>query len=511
MFKTIFKKSALIGVLGLSLTANLFSEMKQLILGGKNGWDDFKYEENIAIGKGRFGYDCVELSTNSFVFDNTTDLLIDFENGTNGIVQGNYETRKNEFRNTDLSVMGKGAGLSRQKGGITVLGKSGSYFGNEGYAGSFSIEFWLSPSIAENGEVVLNWQTSRIINRSLVYQMIHGNFNGGHLEWTFTNLFDLYDGKDLDITLSGRSTVIPDSWSYHVVSYDCETGILEYLINGITEDIKYITSTGQEDGVPALVVLGKTSEVEICPDFLGKLDDFRILRRPYSPPDFQSAENAGPLQYMTYAPMGGKFETKPIMLSTGSMINSVDAIISEPEQTSVELFIRSGDNYFNWSDTYPEWKPVEIGQDLSGITGLYFQLEAVLYPDGGGDHTPSITEITLNYTELSPPLPPFSVRATAGNGCVTLNWSFSIDDTTGGYYIYYGNRPGEYLGRVAVEGESPIKVGNTTSVTLSGLENGRIYYFAVAAWSAYDDRVIGQLSKEVYSRPLSRLEKKAGD
>ena len=71
--------------------------------------------------------------------------------------------------------------------------------------------------------------------------------------------------------------------------------------------------------------------------------------------------------------------------------------------------------------------------------------------------------------------------------------------------MYYGNRPGEYLGRVALEGQSPINVGNTTSFTLTGLENGKIYYFAVATWSAYDDRVIGKLSKEVYARPLARL------
>ena len=37
------------------------------------------------------------------------------------------------------------------------------------------------------------------------------------------------------------------------------------------------------------------------------------------------------------------------------------------------------------------------------------------------------------------------------------------------------------------------------------LENGKIYYFAVAAWSAYDMRVVGNLSKEVFARPLARL------
>ena len=71
--------------------------------------------------------------------------------------------------------------------------------------------------------------------------------------------------------------------------------------------------------------------------------------------------------------------------------------------------------------------------------------------------------------------------------------------------LYLEARPGEYLGRVALEGESPINVGNTTSYTLTGLQNGKIYYFAIASWSQFDDRVIGSFSKEVYARPLEKL------
>ena len=88
-----------------------------------------------------------------------------------------------------------------------------------------------------------------------------------------------------------------------------------------------------------------------------------------------------------------------------------------------------------------------------------------------------------------------------------LKWKYSVDDTAGGYYIYYGSRPGEYLGRIAVEGASPIKIGNQTSFKVTGLENGKIYYFAIAAWSRLDDRITGPMSKEVFARPLDRLKK----
>ena len=41
---------------------------KDVVLGGKNGWPQFQQQENITSGKGRYGYDCIELASNSFIF-----------------------------------------------------------------------------------------------------------------------------------------------------------------------------------------------------------------------------------------------------------------------------------------------------------------------------------------------------------------------------------------------------------------------------------------------------------
>lgn len=487
-------------------TAPLFA--KEIMLGGKNGWADFQYEENLTKGKGRYGYDCVELATNSFVFDDYTDLLIDFENPAEPIAAGNYSIIRNSLKSSNQTILDKNAGLSRNIGGMYLKGKPGTFFGSEGLLGSFAIEFWICPSIAENGETILNWESSKNVNNNLVYQIINCAFNSGHLEWTLSNIFDTLDMPiSNDVVLKGTSTVIPDKWGYHVLSFDCETGILEYVVNGITEDLKYITTNGREDGQVALVILGEPSEVEFCTEYTGKIDDIRILRRPYSPPDYQSAEVAGKVGHVMYVPYGGRFISQPIIVSNGSKLNTLTAEMSLPSQTAICYYVRSGDNYYGWTEDYPQWVPVESGEEIEGVTGLYFQIQAELFPDGGGDSTPSITSISLDFTELPEPLPPFIVKAQAGNGSVTVSWNYSVDDTAGGYYLYYGSRPGEYLGRFALEGESPINVGNTTSYTITGLENGKIYYFAVAAWSVYDDRVVGNLSKEVFARPLARLNK----
>ncbi|MBR5646392.1 MAG: hypothetical protein IKX23_07115 [Treponema sp.] len=482
---------------------------KEIELGGKTGWPVFQLEENIAKGKGRFGYDCIQLATNSFVYDENTDLLINFENPRKIISEGQYDVVSNNLKFTDQAKMAKGAGLSRNTGGLSIQGRPGTFFGSEGFMGSFSIEFWLCPSVAENGEIILKWESSKNVRGNLVHQLLNCFFSGGKLEWTLTDFFDNYTDAEgsSEIHLKGMTRIIPDTWSYHALSYDCENGILEYLVNGITEDIRYITSDGTEDGDISLVVLGRRSKLQLCSKYTGKIDDIRIMRRPYSQPDYQSAESAGKTGRMLYQATGGKFVTKPIVVSTGSRLNMLTAEMTVPDQCQVCYYVRSGDNYFNWTDSYPKWKKVESGKEIKGITGMFFQVSCEIYPDGDGSVTPTITNIKLDFDELPLPLPPFTVRAEAGDRQVTLSWNYSVDDTAGGYYIYYGNRPGEYLGRFAVEGDSPVNAGNVTSFTLTGLENGKIYYFAVAAWSSLDNRVIGPLSKEVYARPMSSLGK----
>ena len=476
---------------------------KDIILGGKEGWPVFQSEQNITKGKGRFGYECIQLATNSFENDSDTDLLIDFENPACPIAAGNYEIVYNNLKLSNQTIMEKSAGLCRNMGGMNIMGKPGAFFGTKGVQGSFTIEFWLCPSIAENGEVVLDWESSKTQKGQLIYQLMNCSFNKGHLEWNFTNFFEGY--AEETVTLAGSTKIIPDVWAHHAVTYDCETGILEYLVNGVTEDIIYITSNGKESGQIYLVYLGEESELQFCKEYTGKIDEIRILRRPYSEPDYQSAENAGKIGRMLYAPKGGRFITKPIVVSTGSQLTRFVAEMAVPSQTEVCYYVRSGDNYFNWSSTYPEWKPVVSGEEIKDVKGMYFQIACDLYPDGNGSVSPSITQINLEFEELPLPNPPFTVKAQAGNGSVTLSWSCSVDNTTGGYYIYYGTRPGEYLGRFAAEGNSPINVGNTTSYKITGLENGKIYYFAIASWSALDDRIVGPLSKEVYARPASRL------
>lgn len=503
MVDFIKKKKIFIVILFVFQFSLIFS--KEIILGGKNGWQDFESTTNLTTGKGRFGYDCIQLDSNSFVPDEETDLLINFENKENPILLGDYEILSNGLTFSENTQHHKLAGFSRNLGGLELQGKKGSFFGDEGLHGSFSLEFWLNPSIVENGEEIFNWESSLNYDGQLIYQLLKCSFHKGHFEWNISNFFHSFEVTNInaEVKLTGTSKIIPNSWSYHVLSFNAENGLLEYIVNGITEDLTYITSDKTEKGEVSLVTLGTVSKVEICNDYTGLIDEIRLIRRPYSPPSFQTPDKAGKIGHTKFIPNGGNFVSNPIMISYGAKLNSLVAEMNKPEQTEIYYYIRYGENQYNWTKDFPKWIEVKNGEELKDAKGLYFQVAAQLFPDGNGEITPTITQIKLDFTELPEPLPPFVVRAIAKNQSVTLNWNYSVDENAGGYFIYYGLRPGEYLGRFANEGNSPIDVGKVNSYTITGLENGKIYYFSVASKSEYDERIIGPLSKEVFARPVN--------
>ncbi len=483
------------------LSQSGFSAVKTCIIGGENGWDQLQTRTGVTTGKGRFGFDSIELATKTPEMNDDTDLLLTFDGKEFIDSTGNYSIVSNTMAPTSDSIKGKGAAFCRGSG-ITLSGNSRSVFGHRGLTGSFTLEFYLNPSIAENGETVFSWRSSLNGSNYSEYQMISASFANNHLEWNFKNIFRGH--KEKEILLRGVSTVIPKTWARHTVSFDQETGLLEYCVDGITEAVMFVTKNGHENGELCYPVLGVKADIDICPKFTGKIDNFRIARSAVHK-DTSDIYSTGNEKYRTE---GGKIVSRPVPLSTAAQLTSIDAVMNVPAQTEVKFYVRSSDTCYGWKENEPKWQEVIPGEEIPELKGVYFQVAAELLPDGWGTVTPSITQISLNYIEQEAPLPPFTVYAESGDSCVTLTWSYSVDENADGYYIYYGNRSGEYLGRTALEGPSPVKAGNTTSITLTGLKNGTIYYFAVSAYSKVDGRINGTLSKEVFARPSARLTKK---
>jgi hypothetical protein len=486
----------------------VFAESESFVLGGKAGWPALSYESNLVRRPGKLGQESLVL-TSVLTTSSTAaaraapaaapnardDMYISFDSGTRDET-GNYTIVSSALLRSDASKARRGAGaaLSNTGGkGLVVRGLPGSLFGTTGDSRSFSIEFWLCPSVVENGSVLLHWRSSRITKERSFYQYISGNVSSNHIEWTFSNLWSNIAGNPFDVSISGRKNLIPGVWSHHVVSYESETGALEYCVDGLTENIVYLTSTGTERGDVFAAIFGVPGDVELCPSYSGIIDEIIFSRNSTRFDTLESKHVA----LERFPSGGGRFESMPLDSGTlNSTFLRLDASVLESAGTGTAFFVRSGDNFYQWTETEPAWIPVEPGKKSSGITGRYFQIAGELYADGTGSATPSVTQVSLTYEKDSPPWPPVRVLTEALDGAIGLSWPASVDSDVAGYLVYYGDHPGEYLAS-----GSPIDNGSVRTCTVTGLKNGKVYYFSIAAYDASGSAYPGTLSQEVYARP----------
>jgi hypothetical protein len=312
--------------------------------------------------------------------------------------------------------------------------------------------------------------------------------------------------------------VLPRSWSHHLIRFDGDTGLLEYLINGHLEGVSYTTSTGREGGEVYYPVAGSDGTLSLGSRFTGLMDEFRIYRRSIESP-----------QIPKYDPRGGRIETQPLDLgepnsnvlkieafggsfNSGSRNANPGGIVQNnyagasnfrfADEVTIQFFIRTTDNPYSPHDD-DDWQPFEPGADLSGrFRSRFIQLAAVFYPGRDGESAPYLDEIRIVYMKDNPPPPPSLVTAIPGDGEVELRWRNSSGRNVSGYLVYYGTAREEYFGEEAKLGISPIDVGKRNTVRIEGLKNGTLYYFAVSAYTRGDSSSMGEFSREVSARPL---------
>ena len=101
---------------------------------------------------------------------------------------------------------------------------------------------------------------------------------------------------------------------------------------------------------------------------------------------------------------------------------------------------------------------------------------------------------------------------------VTLSWDANTEANIAGYKIYYqrGSIDLPYKGKGAYEGISPVDVGNTTTFTVSGLDDTQIYSFVVTAYdtrgieSGYSNMVSSNLkTKEIFYSSKERSKERS--
>ena len=100
------------------------------------------------------------------------------------------------------------------------------------------------------------------------------------------------------------------------------------------------------------------------------------------------------------------------------------------------------------------------------------------------DYIPFLTQPNTG----APVSPPLGLAATGDADALTiaLSWNANPESDVVGYKVHYdtGDSSFPYLGTGAASGDSPVDVGNVTSVTLSGLTPWVTYYIAITAYDS---------------------------
>lgn len=469
----------------------LFSE--SIELGGSAGWSGLHLSGVKLSPDTQAG---IILKDNEYNVEAGTEMLFHFNED---IVDysGTYRLKQNQGVKISKTMKKKGDGSATFTGDGNFLelipSESALFAAGSGRLDDFTIEFWLNPARLSEGEHILQWNGAIKTDQKTLQQEILCGISGRGIFWDFSNLFLKSNLEGSDFRLTSSRSLIPKRWHHHMIRYESSTGLLEYLIDGIPEDIVYTSPTKKEDSelYQPLIGSAKPAAFLIGRDYTGFIDELRIISAKIDPELEQYDLKTGSARTAVYDL--GFFDSR---------FNGISADYQIPGKTRIYFYYRIDNTYFRPDSTSPGWKLFEPDTLLvPDIKGRYLQLKAELLPDGTGGNSPELKTVSINFDENIPPRPPQYVSATEGNGEVVLKWKPVTDADTAGYKIYYGSRPGIYFGTDAEEGGSPVDAGSQTTFRISGLSNGKLYYFAV---TTYDDAELpheSTFSREISARP----------
>jgi hypothetical protein len=494
------KKQILLSMLLLLAATAGSYPLEETIVLEKNGLrEGLSSARGIRFVAGLDGFPEMALADSEYGVSESTDLLLHFNTSPPVEETSRYVVRSDVMRVSERNArFGGGAGVFFGAGdGVSLEPRVGALLAPGSLINSdFSIEFWLYPSSLQDGESVLLWRGARIseTNRELQPQELRCTVRNRRLVWDFLNFFQRPAGEPFDLTLTPRGGLIPRSWSHHLVRFDRETGLIEYLVDGIPQAVTHATADGRESPEVFLPAVGAVSRgpIQIAPAFSGFMDELRISRAFVDSPVLERLEHAS-----------GVYESRVIDLSwTNSRVTAVRAEYEAPGTAAVFFSYRTADERTRNGTLEGEWIPFVPGGSLpESARGRFFQLRLELYPDGSGTEGPSVSRLEVVYEPDLPPPRPANLKAEPGDRSVRLSWTAVPEPDLTGYLVYYGEKPGTYFGTSAGEGASPIDAGNRTSITLTGLENGKLYYFAVAAYDSAEPHHVGEFSVETAVRP----------
>ncbi len=489
------KGNMILMILPFLLTLPLGAYEETLVLGEETLWSELHRTSRIITVPGFRGWPDLTLQDGEYQRDPSTEVLLHFNEEPVLPPHGLYRIlNTGGFITADEKVLGGGSvAFTSRSPALEWEPAPGTVLAAGSVPGDFSLEFWLYPTQLADGEDVFLWKGMELTPDAIRPQSIRARVYRQRLEWEFSHFFQAPGDEETFFSFTGITRLLPRRWHHHLIRYDAETGLLEYLLDGKPEAVLHTTPTGAEhpEVYPPRIGGAQGARIFLGGGHLGLLDEFRLSRRFVEEPALGR-----------YSLATGSAETRVIDLGQpGARFQGIQTREILRGNSTITYAYRQSDTVFLPDQESNPWIILNPGEDLrDNNRGRYLQLRMIFIPDGSGRAAPQLSSLRVNYEIALPPLPPTGFTARGGDGRVTLTWNRGGNASTDGYLLYFGTRPGVYFGGTESL-TSPIDVGNVEEYTLEGLQNDTVYYFALTAYGGYEGKLISEYSTEQSARP----------
>ncbi len=400
--------------------------------------------------------------------DENTELFLDF-NRSNSLedLAGNYKVKSfSLFNNKPVMFRNSISGGFILPGNKVVINtKPENHLNNQKDLESFSISFWLHPTINASGMRTIfekgNFKEGKHFGMKIFLAEQRINFR-------FNNFF--FDSQNRPISLEARCSQVASlgEWNHYALSYDNTTGKMTLFLNGEENTVVWATSSRQPESEILTPRFNGNSDMIFGGQPFGYIDDFLITRNAFDMVPFATI----------FKGQRGLILTDTIKNDfNNSKIQSI-LLNNKPSEQGFQIQIRTSQEYFDPEDIKPDW------HDFKEIVeGKYFQVRLALVSDESMRSSPVLKSLIIKTADMNNIEPPSLITLTVSGQDLLVEWNKIFDKRLKGYFVHVKDIHGEQI---------KFDAGNTTSFTVTDLKDDEDYFISI---SSYDDTIPPNESK----------------
>ncbi|WDI33778.1 hypothetical protein PVA44_06045 [Entomospira nematocerorum] len=360
-----------------------------------------------------------------------------------------------------------------------------SIFGGLTEKQNFSIGFWVNPLRLGDGEVLFSYRSSISHADQLIHQSLSAFIEADRIVWRFENIFFLENGEPILIELVGEP-ILRGEWVHQLVSMDVTRGFIHLLQNNEIVATRYTSADNNAGSITSLPNFqGKKGQELRIGEFFGYMDGFMISRN--------FIEHSSLARYERQ----GYYISEPISVQ-GKILEHISTISVQNDSAEIRILMRAHQSakVLQSLASDVDWVPVTTDFfkkiHREGLT--FIQVRVDFFAGKRSLSSPILHDIKIGYAMNPLPASPGSLRYDREMNVLKVLWQPLMTGNVVGYRLYFGTASGEYFGTLE-QGLSPIDIGMEHMISLSGLERGRMYYFALVSYDEYG--VESQFSPEL--------------